>query len=344
MNSSFFSDFVNELIKPETLEKLIYLLGIFLSALMVYKLGALAYKNQKNYEEIRDFYLKGGLELLQQEISSCIETVYYNHEVLQRELRYIRVLKPESAISFEDIKIELKEYFPAGFAFRSMSSVKYLLDDDIFIQRIITFFGYFRATLILFDEINLTIKKTIENPKEWIPNKKEKLKLYKKLKRELDERIEEISKHFFILDLIIGLINLIRDKFHFYTSIKHLSEKLKKAPEVQKILSTALWQPVINNMKDKGTSITEFMGIYSDNKDYQEKKLKKWDKFKILLDNNYIIPCSYEESTGSPEQKGSGLKWKSLLSERYKQSYSEAYKFRELDDTKLEKVNEILLK
>ena len=344
MDSSFLHGFVKELIKPETLEKLIYLLGIILSALFVYKLGALAYKNQKNYEEIRDFYLKRGLELLQQEISSCIETIYYNYEVLQRELRYIKDLEPESDISFEDIKIGLKEYFPAGFAFSSMSSVQYLLDDDIFMQRIITFFGYFRATLILFDEINLTIKKTIENPKEWIPNKKEKLKLYKKLKRGLDERIEEISKHFFILDLIIDLINLIRDKFHFYTSIKDLSKKLKKAPEVEKILSIALWQPIINNMKDKGASITEFLGIYSDNKDYQEKKLKKWDRFKILLDNSYIIPCSYKESASPPEQKGSALKWKSLLSEKYKQTYSEAYKFRELDDTKLEKVNEILLK
>ena len=75
MLSSFFHELVKELIKPDILEKLIYLLGIFLSALVVYKLGVLAYKKQKNYEEIKDFYINDGLEFLLQVISSCIETV-----------------------------------------------------------------------------------------------------------------------------------------------------------------------------------------------------------------------------------------------------------------------------
>lgn len=339
---SLINNLVEVLSRTEVLEKAIYLIGIFLSAYLFYKLGVRAYKRQKNYEEVKNHYLKNGLEVLQQVVSSCIETIYYNYEILLRELKYIRDFEPEPVISFDDIKISLKKYVPPGFAFGSIFSVEYLLDDDIFKQRILTFFGWFRGTLILFDEINLMIKKIIENPKENIPNEEKQLEFYKDLKSSIEEKLEEVSKHFFIQNLITNLINIIRDKYYFYTSLKSLKRKLKNNPEVQKILSIALWHPVIRDMKDVGVSITEFLGIYSDERNYQESKMGRWERFSVLINKGYVIPCPYEESTGPPEQKDSAIKWNTYLSSKYGVTYSEAYKLSKINEAELEDIEKIL--
>lgn len=316
---SFLGNLIPKILTPEAG-------AIILSAYLVYRFGAKAYKNQKNYEETRDNYLRDGLELLLKDITACIETIYYNYEALRRELKYTRDYEPNPQICFNDIKMPFREYMPSGFAMRSIYSVEYLLDDDIFKQRILTFFGFYRGTLILFDEINLTIKKAIENAKDYLPDEETKGGFYHQQLNSIDKKLEEVGEEFYLQNLVVGIINIIRDRYCHYSSLKILKRQLKKDADVQEILSIAVWQPVINKLKKEAVSITEFLGIYSEAKEAREKKLMRWNRFRLLIVKGYVIPCSYTESTAPPHQQSSATRWKDYLGTRFSESISEAYK------------------
>jgi hypothetical protein len=319
---SFLGKYIPKILTPEAG-------AIILSAYLVYRFGAKAYKNQKNYEEIRDSYLKDGLETLLKDVTACIETIYYNYEALQRELKYIRDYEPTPQICFSDIQMAFKEYMPSGFALRSIYSVEYLLDNDIFKQRILTFFGSFRGTLILFDEVNLAIKKAIENAKDYLPDEKTKARFYDQQLNNIDKKLEEVSEDFYLQNVLIGIINIIRDRYCYFSSLKILRKRLRRDKDVQEILSIALWQPVVNKLKKSAISITEFLGVYTEEKEDQKKKLRRWDKFRLLITKGHAIPCSYNESTAPPQQKDSATKWKEYLSAESHEGVSEAYKLTE---------------
>jgi hypothetical protein len=322
----------------------INLVGIILSALLISFFGLIVYKYQKNYEEIRDFYLKEGLEYLHQEISQYFATFQNNYEILMALLKNIRDYVPGVSISFEDIKINLLDYYPKGFAFRSIQNVAYLLDNDIVTIRTFNLFSYLSASRILFNETYFAIKRLIDNHQDFLNNEESRQRHYEDLSKDIEEKRKLIYDNLYILDIIANLINRIRDKFYFYITVNGLKKKLKNDSEIQKLLSFAVWIPVLIEMKKAGVPITAFLGSFKPDKEYQDIRIKRWEEFKKLIRDKHVEPCTYEESTSPTEIQTESEKWREFFGKKDNEKYSGAYKLSKKDDSDIEKIKEILIK
>lgn len=305
---------------------LISLLGIIIGAIVVYCLGLKAYKKQKNYEEIRDFYLKGGLEYLHQEISFYFAAFQNNYEILMTLLKNIRDYIPNTPICFDEIKISLVDYYPKGFAFRSIHNVEYLVGDDILTTKTYNLFSHLSAARICFNEIYITIRKLMDNAQSMLPDEESMKSHYSDLVKDVEGKREIIYENLYILDIIAGIINRIRDKFYFYATVNELKEKIKKDSEIQRLLQLAIWKNVLKEMEKGGIPLTAFLGPFSDDESYQESRIQKWEKFRILIEKKYVMPCTYKESNSPPEIQEQAEKWKMFLSQKYKIKYSGSYK------------------
>jgi len=341
----FLVEFAKELSRPEALDTIINILAIVLGWLIIYSLGLRAYRNQRNFDEVRNFYLKDGLEYLHQEISYYFSAFQYNYEVLNTLLKNIRDYEkiPEYSISFEDIKIEMMDYNPKGFALRSMQTVEYLIEDNILTKSTLNLFGYLSASRILFNEIYVTIKKSIEYPKIFMSNKKERIKLYENLRTQIEEKKGLIYKNIFVLEVLQTIITEFRYKYYLCTSLNKLKKKIKKDSLIKKYISLAYWNPIIEEMKKKGVSIQSFLGKFYRDKMHQKIKMKQWEKFEKLIERHYVEPCTYEEAEVPIKIKNESEKWKKFLNKRYDKDYLGSYKLVKIDDSAMEEIKEILI-
>lgn len=341
----FLVEFVKELSRPEKLATITNILAIVLGWLVIYSLGLRAYRNQRNFDEVRNFYLKDGLEYLHQEISYYFSAFQYNYEVLNTLLKNIRDYKqiPGFSISFEDIKIEMMDYNPKGFAFRSMQTVEYLIEDDILTNRTLNLFSYLSASRILFNEIYVTIKKSLEYPKIFMPNKKERTKLYEELRNLIEEKRNLIYKNIYVLEVLQEIITQFRYKYYLCISLNKLKKKIKKDSLIQKYLSLAYWSPVIEEMKKKGVSVQSFLGKFYRDEMYQKIKMKQWEKFEKLIERHFVDTCTYEEAKVPVEIINESEKWKEFLNKKYEKNYSGSYKLAKKEDSTIEEIKEILI-
>ena len=318
---------------------------IIVSAFLVFFFGLIAYRIQKKYEEIRDFFLRDGLEYLHQEISFYFSVFQNNYEILMGLLKNIRDYDPAVTfkITFDDIKIKLVDYFPRGFAFRAIHNVKYLVSDDIITKRTYNLFSHLSAVRMSFNEIYIAIKMLINNPEKFLMDEKSRKKHFEGLYKDLEKKRELIYDNLFILDIIAEILNHIRDKYHFYITLSQLKKGINKDSEIQKLLHMALWNPLLRGMKRGGTPITAFLGSFSPDEKYQESKILHWEKFKKLIGKKLVVPCSYDESTTPPEIQKEAESWKKFLNEKFNAQFSGAYKLAKSTREFIGKIESVLL-
>jgi len=319
---------------------------IIVSAISVFLLGLIAYRIQKKYEEIRDFFLRDGLEYLHQEISFYFSAFQNNYEILMGLLKNIRDYDPAVTfkINFDDIKIKLVDYYPKGFAFRAIHNVEYLVSDDIITKRTYNLFSHISAARMSFNEIYIAIKMMINNPDKFLVDEKSREKHFEDLYKDIEKKRELIYENLFILDITAEILNRIRDKHHFYITLSGLKKTINKDSKIQKLLHMALWNPLLMGMKKGGVPVTAFLGFFKPDKEYQEKRIQRWEKFKKLIKNNYVEPCTYKESTSPPQIQREAEKWKEFLDKKDNESYSGAYKLSKTDDSDIENIKGILIK
>jgi len=324
---------------------LLSLVEIIGSAFLVFLFGLIAYRIQKKYEEIRDFFLRDGLEYLHQEISFYFSAFQNNYEILMGLLKNIRDYDPAVTfkINFDDIKIKLVDYYPRGFAFRAIHNVKYLVSDDIITKRTYNLFSHLSAARMSFNEIYIAIKMMINNPEKFLVDEKSREKHFEDLYKDIEKKRELIYENLFILDIIAEILNRIRDKHHFYITLSRLKKSINKDSEIQKLLHMALWHPLLRGMKKGGAPITAFLGSFSQNEEYQESKIIHWEKFKELIDKKLVVPCSYKESTSPPEIQKEADSWKEFLDKKFKAQFSGAYKLAESTRGFIGKIESALL-
>jgi len=246
-------------------------------------------------------------------------------------------------INFGDIEIKLIDYYPQGFAFRSIHNVEYLLGDDILTKRTYNLFSYLSAARMAFNEVYVSIKVLINNPQNFLANEESRKVRYESLSKDIEKKREIIYEYMYILDVIAGIINRIRDKHYFYITLSRLKNILKKDSEIQRLLRIALWNPLLREMKKGGVPITAFLGSFSTDEIHQESKIKDWEKFKILIENKLVVPCSYKESTAPPEIQKDAEEWKEFLNKRFNAQYSGAYKLAKSTREYFGKIESILL-
>lgn len=319
------------------------LIPIIISALLVYSLGLRAYKKQKNYEEVRDYYLRNGLEYLHEEISLYFAAFQYNYEVLQALLKNVRDYLPGAPVTFKDIKKDLVDYFPKGFAFRAIQRAATLLEDDAITKLTLNLFSYLSSARIAYDEIYLTIGKIIDHPQLFYKNKSEQQAHYDELNKAIEKKREQIYEKLGLIDILDMLINRINEKSFFYTDLALLRAKLRKDEEVQKIVAMATWHPVIKEMSKGGIPITAFMGSFIKEPEGNTKIMLRWKSFMNLIDNKIVLPCTYEESTSPPEIQVEAEKWKAFLEKKFGKEFAGAYKISISAKENLDKIREMLV-
>lgn len=312
--------------------------------ILVSALGLLSYKIQKNYEEIRDTYIKDGLEFLRQEISFCFAVFDQNYISLLTMLKHIRDYVPGFQITFKELEIPLKEYYPKGFAFRSIQNIDYLLNIDIISTKTMNLFSHFNAAKILFSETNLAIKKLIDEKDTMLDTEEKRKMHFDDLYRAIEEKREIVYEHLQVLDFIAMILNRIRDKHLFYFTAKGLKKRLKKDEEIQKLLQSATWNAPLKAMEKSGIPLTAFMGKFTYDEKLRKLKLLNWEKFKKLIDNKLVEPCSYKESTSPPEIQEEAEKWRNFLEANYGEKFSGAYRLSKTSKKEMPNIKELLLK
>jgi hypothetical protein len=223
-----------------------------------------------------------------------------------------------------------------------MQTVEFLIEDDILTKRTLNLFSHLSASRILFNEIYVTIKKSLEYPKIFMPNKKERIELYEDLRNQTEEKRDLIYKNIFVLEVLQEIITQFRHKYYLCSSLNKLKRKIKKDSLIRKYLSLAYWKPVIEEMKKKGVSIQSFLGKFYKDKMYQKIKMKQWEKFEKLIEKHYVETCTYEEEVPI-EIKNESEKWKKFLNKKYDKDYSGSYKLVKSEDSAIEEVMEILI-
>ena len=319
------------------------LVPIIISALLVYFFGLRAYKKQKNYEEVRNYYLRNGLEYLHEEISLYFAAFQYNYEVLQAHLKNVRDYLPGAPVTFKDIKKDLVDYFPRGFAFRAIQRVEALIEDDAITKLTLNLFSYLSSARIAYDEIYLTIGKIIDHPQLFYKNKSEQQEHYDELNKTIEKKREQIYEKLDLINILDMLINRINEKSFFYTDLILLRAKLRKDEEVKKIVGMAIWHPVMKEMLRGGIPITAFLGSFMTGLEYRKKRILRWQSFMKLIDDKIVLPCTYEEATSPPEIQVEAEKWKVFLKEKYNREFSGAYKLNVSQRENIDRIGEKLV-
>lgn len=144
------------------------IVGVLISAIVLYKLGIRAYRKQKSIEECRLNYIDQGIEALKQELVESQSTFRWNWGRALTLLKHVRDWKKGGfQVKPEDIADNFITYRPKSLGLNSFDKVEELLDDDIATKWFLVALTDLNLASFFFTlDLAVFVKKFLEDPEK----------------------------------------------------------------------------------------------------------------------------------------------------------------------------------